>query len=85
MQEGLGNLFFLTAIISINLGVINLLPIPALDGSKLLFLIIEKIRGKAIDPLKEGYFHYVGFVLLIMLILIVTYYDIIRLVSNQVD
>ena len=59
-------------------GVINLLPIPALDGGKLIFLIVEAIRGKPVDPEKEGYVHLIGFVLLMGLMLFVTYQDIIR-------
>ena len=83
MERGLIDLIFFTAIISINLGVINLLPIPAIDGSKILFLLVEKVRGKPIDPQKEGYIHFVGFVCLIMLILVVTYFDIMRLVTKS--
>jgi regulator of sigma E protease len=56
----------------------NLLPIPALDGSKLLFLAIEGIRGKALPVEKEGYIHFIGFVFLIGLMLFITYKDILR-------
>lgn len=80
MQEGVSNLFSLTAIISINLGVINLLPIPALDGSKLLFLLLEGIRGKPIDPHKEGIIHFVGFAFLILLMIFIAFQDITRLI-----
>jgi len=69
----------LAAFISINLGFVNLLPIPALDGSRILFLLIEKIRGKRIPPDKEGYIHFVGFVLLMALMFFVLYNDIIRI------
>jgi len=79
MQTGIGNLFSLAAIISINLGIINLLPIPALDGSKLLFLALEGIRGKPIDPQKEGFIHFVGFAVLITLMIFISFHDIIRL------
>jgi regulator of sigma E protease len=79
MQTGIGNLFSLAAIISINLGIINLLPIPALDGSKLLFLALEGIRGKPIDPQKEGFIHFVGFAMLIALMIFISFHDIIRL------
>ncbi|EOD00614.1 RIP metalloprotease RseP [Caldisalinibacter kiritimatiensis] len=72
-------LLSLAGFISINLGFFNLLPIPALDGSRLLFQIIELFRGKPIDPEKEGFIHFVGFVFLILLMIFVTYKDIIRL------
>jgi regulator of sigma E protease len=77
-KQGLMNLFLLAGIISISLGIINLLPIPALDGGKLLFLLIELIRGKPLDPEKEGYIHLIGFALLMILMLAVTWNDLIR-------
>ncbi len=72
----------LAAFISINLGFFNLLPIPALDGSRLIFIAIEGIRGKRIPPEKEGYIHFVGFMLLMGLMFFVLYQDIIRLLSR---
>lgn len=78
-KSGLLSVLNLAAFISINLGFMNLLPIPALDGSKLVFLIIEAIRGKAIPIEKEGFVHFVGFVLLITLMIFITYKDILRL------
>ncbi len=77
-QTGVVNLLLLTALISISLGIMNLLPIPALDGGRLFFLVIEGLRGKRIDPEKEGFIHFIGFALLILLILFVTYQDLIR-------
>ncbi|NLJ79178.1 MAG: RIP metalloprotease RseP [Tissierellia bacterium] len=77
-KYGIVNLLYLMGFISVNLGFFNLLPLPALDGSRIIFLIIEMIRGKAINPEKEGFIHFIGFVLLILLMLIVTYSDIIR-------
>ena len=71
--------FNLAALLSINLGVINLLPIPALDGCKLLFLLYEAVRGKPVAPEKEGMLNMIGFMLLMGLILVVTYKDIMRL------
>ena len=62
--------------ISANLGVMNLLPIPALDGGRLVFLIIEAIRGKRIDPEKEGMIHFVGLMLLMALMVFVMFNDI---------
>ncbi len=80
MQEGVSNLISLAAIISVNLGIINLLPIPALDGSRIVFLILEGIRGKPVDPRKEGFIHFVGFTLLILLMVFIAFHDISRLV-----
>lgn len=77
-QTGFVNLLLLTALISISLGIMNLLPIPALDGGRLFFLLVEAIRGKRIDPEKEGFIHFIGFALLIMLILFITYQDVLR-------
>lgn len=62
--------------ISANLGVMNLLPIPALDGGRLVFLIIEAIRGKRVDPEKEGMVHFVGLMLLMALMVFVVFNDI---------
>jgi regulator of sigma E protease len=77
-KYGVVNLLYLMGFISVNLGFFNLLPLPALDGSRIVFLLIEIIRGKPINPEKEGFIHLVGFVLLIALMLMVTYSDIIR-------
>lgn len=68
-----------TALISINLAVINLIPFPALDGGKLLFLLIEKIKGSRIKPSVAGFINSVGFGILILLMLFVTYNDIAKL------
>lgn len=68
------------AFLSINLGVVNLLPIPALDGGRLVFIIIESIRGKAIDLKQENKIHSYGFIFLISLIVIVTAGDIFKIV-----
>jgi regulator of sigma E protease len=75
-QSGLFNLMRWASILSINLGIINLLPLPALDGGRLLFLGIEGIRGKPIDPQKEGLVHFIGFAFLMLLMLVVTWNDI---------
>lgn len=64
------------AILSVNLGIINLLPLPALDGGRLIFIGLEAVRGKPIDPQKEGLVHFVGFALLMLLMLVVTWNDI---------
>ncbi len=78
-ESGILSLLNLAAFISINLGFMNLLPIPALDGSKLVFLVVESIRGKSIPVEKEGYIHFIGFVVLIGFMLFITYKDILRL------
>lgn len=78
-ESGILSLLNLAAFISINLGFMNLLPIPALDGSKLVFLVVEGIRGKSIPVEKEGYIHFIGFVMLIGFMLFITYKDILRL------
>jgi len=70
-----------TAIISLNLAVINLIPFPALDGGRLLFLLIEAIKGSPIKPQIANAFNFIGFALLILLMLVVTYGDIMRLVG----
>ncbi|MBR5525490.1 MAG: RIP metalloprotease RseP, partial [Brochothrix sp.] len=66
------------AVLSINLGIINLLPIPALDGGRLLFLIVEAIRRKPLDSKKEGMVTVIGFALLMLLMVLVTWNDITR-------
>ena len=71
--------FQLVAFISINLGVMNLLPLPALDGGRLVFLIIEGIRRKPVPPRYEGYVHAAGLMLLLMLMVYVTGQDVLRI------
>lgn len=66
----------LAAIISAGLAIANLLPIPALDGGRLLFIFIEKLRGRRVPPEKEGVIHLVGFVLLLGLMVVITINDI---------
>ena len=75
---GVYNLMNWAAILSINLGIMNLLPLPALDGGRLLFFFFEGIRGKPVDKQKEGMVHFVGIVLLMILMLVVTWNDIQR-------
>ncbi|MEJ8776890.1 RIP metalloprotease RseP [Pseudogracilibacillus sp. ICA-222130] len=79
VQTGFMNFIMWTAMLSINLGIINLVPLPALDGGRLLFVGIEAVRGKPIDPQKEGFVHVIGFALLMLLMLVVTWNDIQRL------
>ncbi|MCI8280787.1 MAG: RIP metalloprotease RseP [Lachnospiraceae bacterium] len=70
------NMLNIAILLSANLGVMNLLPLPALDGGRLVFLIIEAIRRKRIDPDKEGMVHFVGLVLLMLLMVFVMVNDI---------
>jgi regulator of sigma E protease len=81
-RAGLRYLLMLTGVLGINLAIVNLLPIPALDGSRLVFLLLEGVRGKPINPEKENIIHLVGFALLMGLVLLITYNDIVRLVSG---
>ncbi len=76
---------FLTivALITINLGIFNLLPIPALDGARFVFLLIEAIRRKPIPAEKEGLVHFIGFAALMLLMLVVTFNDIVKLINPQ--
>lgn len=74
------NILNLTALLTINLGVFNLLPIPALDGGRLFFMLIELIRRKPIPVEKEGIVHTIGFLLLMLLVVIISYGDIIKLI-----
>lgn len=76
---GFLNLMYLTALISLNVGFMNLMPIPAFDGGRLLFLLIEKIKGKPVDTKIENTIHAVGFVLLMILMVIVTFNDILKI------
>ena len=69
----------LVVILSANLGVMNLLPIPALDGGRFLFLIIEAVRGKPVDRNKEGFVNFIGFALLMVLMVFILFNDIARL------
>lgn len=79
-KSGFADLVYLTVVISMNLGVMNLLPLPALDGGRLLFQLIELIRRKPIKPEIEGYVHFAGLVALMILMVVVAVKDIISLI-----
>ena len=79
MSFGLSSLALFVSILSINLGVINALPIPALDGGRILFILIEKIKGSPISQKVEQSFHMIGFLLLIALMVFVTFKDVINI------
>ncbi len=72
----------LIAYLSINVGFINLLPIPAFDGGRIIFLIIEKIKGSPISSKVENYIHTIGFIFLMALMVVITYNDIVRFIIN---
>lgn len=81
-QAGIVLLLSFTAFLSINLGVLNLLPIPALDGSRIVFALVEAIRRKPLEPEREGFIHWLGFLFLISLMVLVTFNDIVRLLKG---
>lgn len=81
-KQGIEQLTRWAAILSLYLGIFNLLPIPALDGSRLVFLGIEALRGRPVDPNREGMVHFIGFAMLFVLMLAVTYNDILRLING---
>ena len=78
-EKGIETIIYLIAYLSINVGVINLLPIPVFDGGRILLVIIEKIKGKKLHPNVELYLSYLGFGFMILLFILVTFNDIIRL------
>jgi regulator of sigma E protease len=77
------SLLTISALLSANLGAINLFPIPAMDGGRLAFLIVEGLRGKPIDRNKEGFVHFIGFVLLVIFMLLVASNDILRIFKGR--
>lgn len=81
VQEGFIALLVFMAILSLSLAAINILPIPALDGGRLLFILLEVLTGKKLNEKAEAYIHMFGYVLILFLILLVTYSDILRLVG----
>lgn len=78
-RYGLQSLIQLIALISLNLAVLNILPFPALDGGRLLFLLIEKIKGSPLSPKRESIANAIGFALLIILMVVVTVRDVVKL------
>lgn len=77
-KYGVFTLMSWAGMLSINLGIMNLLPLPALDGGRLMFFILEALRGKPVDRQKEGMVHFVGIMLLMLLMIVVTWNDIQR-------
>ena len=82
IMQGWDMVLYLVLIISANLGIMNLLPLPALDGGRLVFLIVEAIRRKPIPPEKEGMVHAIGLGLFFLLFIFLTYHDIVRIVTG---
>ena len=81
---GLSMIFQLSAILSISLAVVNMLPFPALDGGRFMFVLVEWVRrGKRVSAHKESLVHLIGFALLICLILVVTYFDVVNILSGH--
>lgn len=78
-EAGLMSLVYLVGFLSLNVAFINLLPIPAFDGGRILFLIIEKIKGSRVNPKVENTIHAIGFIFLMILMVLITYNDIMRL------
>lgn len=78
-ENGLESIIYLIGYLSLNVGIINLIPIPVFDGGRILLVIIEKIKRKKLNPNVELYLNYIGFGLMILLMIFVTYNDIIKL------
>lgn len=78
-ERGLSTFLMFMAFLSINLGIVNLLPIPALDGGRLLFIAVEALRGRRIEPNREAVVHFIGFMLVIGLMVVITVWEVGRL------
>ena len=78
-KAGVASVLYLVAFLSINVGFLNLLPLPAFDGGHILFIIIEKIKGSPVAPETENMIHTVGLFLLMLLMIFVTFNDILKL------
>jgi regulator of sigma E protease len=79
-KMGFAYILNLIAMLSINLAIINMLPLPALDGGRLIFLLIEKIKGSPVNPKFSSIVHAVGLALLLLLMGVITYHDIVKLI-----
>jgi regulator of sigma E protease len=83
-QAGISPLLEFAALISINLAIINIFPFPGLDGGRLIFVFLEWIRrGKRISPKREGMVHLIGFAVLLLLIIVVSYFDIVNIIQGD--
>ena len=81
--QGLLPFLTLVALLNLLIGMLNLVPFPALDGSRAAFILYELVRGKPIPPEREGWVHYIGFIILMGLLLLITYNDILRLLRGR--
>lgn len=79
-KSGLIYVIYLTALLSLNLAIMNMLPLPALDGGRLIFLVIRKITGRRVTDEMEGKVHFIGIMLLLLLMVYVTWNDIVRFI-----
>ena len=77
--QGVNSIIYMMLIISVNLGIVNLLPLPALDGGRLVFLLVELVFRKPVPPKYEGWVHAGGMVALLTLMVVVTFNDILRI------
>jgi regulator of sigma E protease len=83
-QAGISPLLEFAAFLSINLAIVNMFPLPALDGGRIAFVLLEWVRrGKRISPKAEGLIHLIGFALLMVFFLAITYQDIVRIISGE--
>lgn len=81
MASAILTMLEIVVLLSVNLGILNLLPLPALDGGRLLFMLVEVVRGKPVSPEKEGMVHFAGLVVLMVLMVFIMYNDIMRLMQ----
>ena len=82
IADAMNNILFMMMIITVNLGIVNLLPLPALDGGRFLFMVIEVIMRRPVPQKYEGWVHAAGFILLLLFIAVITMNDIVRLVTG---
>lgn len=84
VKTDFSQLFLMLALIAINIGIFNLLPLPALDGGRLFFLVIEMIIRRPVSRKYEGWIHAIGLVLLLLLMVVISFSDILKLIKGQV-
>jgi regulator of sigma E protease len=82
-RTGLANLIRFAAFISVNLFLVNLFPVPPLDGSRIAFIALEKLRGKRVAPQRESLVHLIGLLVLMAFMLLVSYFDVLRIASGK--
>jgi regulator of sigma E protease len=82
-NQGLSYWLYLLAVLSVALGLANLLPLPALDGGRIVVVVIEKLRGRAFNREREMQFQRFGLVALLALVAVIAYFDIQRLINHQ--